>query len=261
MLQALADGETDAAVLAAMAHQRLRATQPQLCDALGAAAELNSTYRQPAAIVDGRVFRCVNRSGRAWGSGITEKGDLARCEGRCGGRPYRKTVTSRLPPYMRPAMSRGWWRTGTDPVPVRSRLRRNDRAIPWLQTAATRRGERPDRPGAVDGTGRGGFSPETPLDRPDHPAAKTATTTGRSSSPPECTPSFIGHRREVALEPVSRAVIPGLASSRGAGSTLGRGDGKVPSQTYLKFPDQPHSVMRRTGYPRMVTVRPVSRST
>ena len=32
------------------------------------------------------------------------------------------------------------------------------------------------------------------------------------------------------------------------------------SQTYLKFPDQPHSAMRRTGYPRMVRMRPVSRS-
>jgi len=28
---------------------------------------------RPAAIGDGRVFRCVNRSGKTWGSGITEK--------------------------------------------------------------------------------------------------------------------------------------------------------------------------------------------
>lgn len=46
MLAAIAEGETDPAVLAAMAHQRLHATQQQLCDALGAATELNPVYRR-----------------------------------------------------------------------------------------------------------------------------------------------------------------------------------------------------------------------
>ena len=46
MLQALADGETDAAALAALADQRLRATPEQLCDALGACRELNPVYRR-----------------------------------------------------------------------------------------------------------------------------------------------------------------------------------------------------------------------
>jgi transposase len=46
MLTALAEGEVNPAVLAAMAHQRLRATQEQLCDALGAASELNPVYRR-----------------------------------------------------------------------------------------------------------------------------------------------------------------------------------------------------------------------
>lgn len=46
MLQALADGETDAAALAAMADQRLRATPAQLVDALGASTELNPVYRR-----------------------------------------------------------------------------------------------------------------------------------------------------------------------------------------------------------------------
>jgi len=46
MLQALADGETDPAALAALAHQRLRATPEQLCDALGASTELNPVYRR-----------------------------------------------------------------------------------------------------------------------------------------------------------------------------------------------------------------------
>jgi transposase len=46
MLQALADGETDPTALAALAHQRLRATPAQLRDALGACTELNSVYRR-----------------------------------------------------------------------------------------------------------------------------------------------------------------------------------------------------------------------
>jgi transposase len=46
MLSALAQGETDPAVLAGMAHQRLQATPQQLCDALGAVRELNPVYRR-----------------------------------------------------------------------------------------------------------------------------------------------------------------------------------------------------------------------
>jgi transposase len=46
MLDALAEGETDPAVLAARADGRLRATPEQLCDALGACQELNPTYRK-----------------------------------------------------------------------------------------------------------------------------------------------------------------------------------------------------------------------
>jgi transposase len=46
MLKALADGETNPAALAALAHQRLRATPEQLCDALGACTELKPVYRR-----------------------------------------------------------------------------------------------------------------------------------------------------------------------------------------------------------------------
>jgi transposase len=46
MLQALADGETSPATLAALADQRLRATPDQLCDALGACTDLNQVYRR-----------------------------------------------------------------------------------------------------------------------------------------------------------------------------------------------------------------------
>lgn len=50
MLQALADGETRPAQLAALADQRLRATSEQLCDALGACIELNPVYRRLLAM-------------------------------------------------------------------------------------------------------------------------------------------------------------------------------------------------------------------
>src|SRR5207253_6837185 len=46
MLQALADGETDPAALAALADQRLRATAAQLCDAFRACTTLNPVYRR-----------------------------------------------------------------------------------------------------------------------------------------------------------------------------------------------------------------------
>ena len=46
MLQAVGDGETDAAALAALADQRLRATPEQLRDAFGACADLHPVYRR-----------------------------------------------------------------------------------------------------------------------------------------------------------------------------------------------------------------------
>jgi hypothetical protein len=39
-------GETNPAALAALADRRLRATEQQLCDALGASQELNAVYRR-----------------------------------------------------------------------------------------------------------------------------------------------------------------------------------------------------------------------
>ena len=46
MLKALAEGETNPAALAALADKQLRATPEQLCDALGACADLKSVYRR-----------------------------------------------------------------------------------------------------------------------------------------------------------------------------------------------------------------------
>src|SRR6202045_3549974 len=46
MLKALADGETNPAALAALAHERLRATPDQLCDAFSACTKLKPVYRR-----------------------------------------------------------------------------------------------------------------------------------------------------------------------------------------------------------------------
>ena len=46
MLQAVAEGATSPEVIAALADHRLRATAPQLCDALGACRNLHPVYRQ-----------------------------------------------------------------------------------------------------------------------------------------------------------------------------------------------------------------------
>src|SRR5271169_1402258 len=46
MLAALAKGEADPARIAALAEPSVRATQEQLCDALGAAATWNGLHRQ-----------------------------------------------------------------------------------------------------------------------------------------------------------------------------------------------------------------------
>lgn len=46
MLDVLAAGETNPLALAALAHQRVRATETQLTDALGACTELNPVYRR-----------------------------------------------------------------------------------------------------------------------------------------------------------------------------------------------------------------------
>ena len=59
MLQALADGETNPATLATLADQRLRATQDQLRDALGACTDLHPVYRQLLKLMLEDV-RCID---------------------------------------------------------------------------------------------------------------------------------------------------------------------------------------------------------
>src|SRR5215472_13432325 len=62
MLQTLADGETDPAVLAALADRRLRATPEQLHDALGACQDLHPLYRR---LVKTAVVRGMAENGDA----------------------------------------------------------------------------------------------------------------------------------------------------------------------------------------------------
>jgi transposase len=64
MLNAIAEGETNAGTLAALADERLRATPEQLCDALSACTELNIVYRrllkmalEELQLIDGQIAR------------------------------------------------------------------------------------------------------------------------------------------------------------------------------------------------------------
>lgn len=68
MLKALGDGESNPAVLAAMADKKLRATQTQLCDALGACTELNPVY-SPTVEDDARGVAIARAADQPTGSG------------------------------------------------------------------------------------------------------------------------------------------------------------------------------------------------
>ena len=56
MLKAIAEGETNPAMLATLADKRLRATPEQLCDALGACTELNPVYLLKMALEELRLI-------------------------------------------------------------------------------------------------------------------------------------------------------------------------------------------------------------
>jgi transposase len=73
MLKALAEGETDPAILAALADPNLRATTEQLCDALGACRELQPVYRrllqmflEELQLIDQQINRLGLRMRRMW---------------------------------------------------------------------------------------------------------------------------------------------------------------------------------------------------
>ncbi len=81
----------------------------------------------------GKLFRRVNKYGKAWGEGLTEKA------------VWHEAGTSRSQADMCSAVSYGGRRTGTDSVPARACLDPDCRAIPRLQAAHSISRERPDR--------------------------------------------------------------------------------------------------------------------
>ena len=79
MLKGLADGETDPVALGALADQRLRATQAQLCEALGACRELSPVYRRLLKMALAELqFRSANWTGR---SPVCSASIRMRCSG------------------------------------------------------------------------------------------------------------------------------------------------------------------------------------
>ncbi len=80
-----------------------------------------------AARIDrGRLFRRVNKVGRAWGDGDDGKGGLAYCEGirqehRCGEIGAARSTTD-----LCSALPRLWRRVGADPISLGARFGAND---------------------------------------------------------------------------------------------------------------------------------------
>jgi len=72
-----------------------------------------------AAIDRGRMFRRVNKVGRAWGDGMTVKAVWH----------IVKESAKRI------GVAKLGRRVGTDPIPVGTRLSSNHRTLPWLQAA------------------------------------------------------------------------------------------------------------------------------
>ena len=88
-----------------------------------------------AAVIDrGRLFRRVNKVGKAWGEGITEKAvwHIVKESARSGS---REVGTARSASDLCAAVSRFGRRVGTDPIPFGTRLSPNHRTLPWLQAA------------------------------------------------------------------------------------------------------------------------------
>jgi transposase len=94
MLQALAKGETSPAALAALADRKLRATQEQLCDALGACTELNPVYRRLLQMMLEELQLIEEQIGQLDREMATLPSSLPhspRCRGRC--QPTRRGVS------------------------------------------------------------------------------------------------------------------------------------------------------------------------
>ena len=97
-------------------------------------SELND-WVAAAAIDRGRLFRRVNKVGRAWGDGMTVKAVWHICEGirqklqsvEVGAARSATDLCSALPCIRR--------RVGADPISLGARFGADDRTLPWLQAA------------------------------------------------------------------------------------------------------------------------------
>jgi hypothetical protein len=97
-------------------------------------------WLQAAELTAGKLFRQVNKNGKAWGESLTEKAVWNVV------REYaRKAGIERLAPHdqedMCSAVPRCGRRTGADPVPARTHLDPDDRATPRLQAVHSVRSE------------------------------------------------------------------------------------------------------------------------
>jgi hypothetical protein len=98
-----------------------------------------------AGISTGRLFRCICRAGKHWGDGVSERvvwhvvKQYARKLGLAQVAPHdlRRFVCKAVPCIRR--------RIGSDSILAGSRFRANDRTLPRMQTADSRRRERQHR--------------------------------------------------------------------------------------------------------------------
>ncbi len=95
--------------------------------------ETLDTWLTAAGISSGPLFRCVCRTGKLWGHGISEKTVW---------HVVKKAATSMNIPrlarhdpstIMCAIMPRRWWRARADPVPCSTCFSANDRTVHWLQ--------------------------------------------------------------------------------------------------------------------------------
>ena len=152
-------------------HFQQREDRWVIADLIGKAAHIRTVpvpnwvkavidrWTAAAGITVGPLFRCISRRGTVWGERITEK----VISWLRSARPERASRSCRPMTAAGPAptLSCSGRRTGADSIPARACVRRNDRAIPGLQTTVAGGRERQNRFGAVGG--RSATSAVTPL--------------------------------------------------------------------------------------------------
>src|SRR5579862_3437318 len=109
MLTALAEGETDPAKRAAMAEAELRATPPQLCDALSAAPSIHPRYRHLLRQYLGRIQIQERHASRRVPLGrptVLLGGNLYGTGG-IGGRIQERPLAQRQPAHAPPSQPGG----------------------------------------------------------------------------------------------------------------------------------------------------------